>query len=131
MVDQYKGNNNFHNFTDGQEPSLGINWRKIKDIKIDLLELPSGKNLIDEIEIENSSSDYPLKALFFRVTLKGNSFMYHQIRRMNGLLLQILLTQPNVDPVQEIKEYLRPLKRIIWTAPGETLLLEHVATLST
>jgi tRNA pseudouridine38-40 synthase len=123
----YKGRQNFHNFSKGIGSDQPEAFRKILSTKVDLVKF--GSCLSEqpiEVPISNLETSEPLetKLLYFKLQLTGNSFMYHQIRKMIGLvLMRQLAPQQYSDP---ISSYLGTNKRMIITAPSEGLLLDKV-----
>lgn len=77
-------------------------------------------------EIGSSQGDRPIsvRSVFLKVKIKGVSFMYHQIRRMVGLVIQYYLENRSKS---EITQFLMlGNKKMVWTAPAQTLLLDRV-----
>lgn len=124
---QYEGRHNFHNFSKGIGSDKPEAFRKIHSAKVDLVQFtPLGANNLTELTREEVTGGQPreLHSLYFRLRLTGNSFMYHQIRKMIGLILmRRLAPQQYPDP---ISSYLQENKRLIITAPSEGLLLDKL-----
>lgn len=100
----FKGTHNFHNFTSGKKHNEASAKRYIMDFKI--------------------GEPFMMKNVQYAViTVKGQSFMLHQIRKMIGLTIAIVkgLTGPEV-----ITKAWGPLKCDIPKAPGLGLMLDRV-----
>ncbi|OAF69632.1 tRNA pseudouridine synthase 1 [Intoshia linei] len=103
LLSRYKGTKNFHNFTSGKEFDEENAKRFIMNIQFKL-------DISEGIE-------------FGTITIKGQSFMLHQIRKMIGFVIAIIrghLTENSFDTVFDKK------KMDIPKAPGLGLRLESV-----
>ncbi|XP_064630466.1 pseudouridylate synthase 1 homolog isoform X2 [Lineus longissimus] len=100
----YKGTHNFHNFTSGKKPHEMSANRFIIDIKC------SEPFIQDDIE-------------FAIITVKGQSFMLHQIRKMIGLMIAVVRGLASVDCIQKS---FGPYKTDVPKAPGLGLMLEKL-----
>lgn len=58
------------------------------------------------------------------IQLKGQSFLLHQIRKMIGLVIEIMRQTAPPDAIAQALD--RANKRHIHLAPGSGLLLDHV-----
>lgn len=100
----YKGNTNFHNYT-------------IKKLYFDR----SSCRNIEEIECSEPFIERDIE--FTRITVKGQSFMLHQIRKMVGFSLAVIRGVVGDDMLQ------RSITKEIFhtpTAPGLGLMLERL-----
>jgi len=61
---------------------------------------------------------------FIRFTLVGQSFIYHQIRKMIGLLIKICYE--NLEGEETIKLAFKKEKYDVYLAPGEGLYLNRM-----
>lgn len=61
---------------------------------------------------------------FATVSIKGQSFMLHQIRKMMALVISVVR---NLVPDSTIEESFKPEKLEIPTAPSLGLVLNHVS----
>ena len=92
MVTLYLGTHNFHNFTKGYKTSDPRCDRFIISMRAELVE----EQVINKYLEERFSDEEERKAhriTFIRFTLVGQSFIYHQIRKMIGLLIKICYEQ--------------------------------------
>lgn len=108
-VSMYIGKNNYHNFTRKVEYSMNEGIRTIINIEVDLEEQKDSKN--------------QTKGTFFKFKIEGTSFLYHQIRKMIGLLIQA--DKMGLDDVQ-LQEYFQEKKRMIFLAPAQGLYLHNI-----
>lgn len=100
----YKGNTNFHNYT----------------VKKLFFDRSSSRN-IEEIQCSEPFIENDIE--FTRITVKGQSFMLHQIRKMVGFSLAVIREVVGDDMLQ------RSLTKEIFhtpTAPGLGLMLERL-----
>ncbi|XP_074641522.1 pseudouridylate synthase 1 homolog [Tubulanus polymorphus] len=100
----YKGTHNFHNFTSGKKPDEASSMRYIIDMQC------SQPFIQDGLE-------------WAVVTVKGQSFMLHQIRKMIGLMIAIVRGLASMDVISKAWG---PAKVDIPKAPGLGLMLEQV-----
>lgn len=98
---RYLGTNNFHNFT------VGKAWRE-----------PSSKRVMKRMEI--SDPFIVGKTEYVSMTLHGQSFMLHQIRKMVGFLV---LAARSPVPESIVSEAFKPSKIHVPKAPALGLLL--------
>ena len=120
----YEGVHNFHNFTSEAQPHEQRNKRKIKSFKVSWC-------CHSRSETELQGGEIPINQVYLRFTLEGVSFMFHQIRRMVGLLVQIhtgvlKTTIPDTSHTENLSDYLTSAKRYILTAPAEGLFLSNM-----
>lgn len=104
ILSLYKGQTNFHNYT-------------VKKLYFDR----SSERFIDFIECSEPFMEHDIE--FTRITVKGSSFMLHQIRKMVGFSLAVIRGVVNDDMLQ------RSLKKEVFhtpTAPGLGLMLERL-----
>jgi tRNA pseudouridine38-40 synthase len=109
MLSKFKGCKSYHNFTKKGDPKSRSNDRFIIDINAEYFK---PVYLAEELR-----DDYII------VYLHGQSFIYHQIRKMIGSVLQTLqlgLTEDFIDNAFKNE----PVN--IWLAPGQGLLLNRV-----
>lgn len=81
-------------------------------------------------DIDGKQHDsYKLADVFIKIKFRGASFMYHQIRRMIGMIVQL-----TVDPCRHtstyspasVEESFGDKKKMIWTAPAAGLFLSKL-----
>lgn len=101
---KFKGTHNFHNFTSGKKANDRSNMRYIIDFQI-------GKPMIME------------GMEFAVITIKGQSFMMHQIRKMIGLSIAIV---KGLASEEVISKCWGPDKVDVPKAPGLGLLLDKL-----
>lgn len=106
----YKGTRNYHNFTTKVQFSQDASKRYIKNIDVELLQS-------DFQGVDNTK--------YVKFIIEGHGFLYHQIRKMLGLIIQIM----NGYYKEEILDVFGKEKINIWLAPGEGLFLKEVSVL--
>ena len=79
MIQKYKGTHNFHNYSKGVKAGDKSSFRYILDMKAELL---------DKSEMEKILGN-KLEDEYIKITLLGQSFIYHQIRKMVGMIVNI------------------------------------------
>jgi tRNA pseudouridine38-40 synthase len=108
---RYKGSHSFHNYTWKGDPNAKSSMRYILDLKAEFLD--------HELIGENAE-----KEEFIIVYIHGQSFLYNQIRKMIGTVLQVFhleLGECFLD-----NTFLK--NRIeLWLAPSQGLLLDRVS----
>lgn len=104
LLQLFKGTKNFHNYTRKLKPSDSQSKRFMIDLGTSL-ETVGGLKLV-------------------RVRLFGQSFLYHQIRKMVGAILQVLVTGKSRD---FILNSFCSNKMSVWLAPACGLLLDGVS----
>ncbi|XP_060582562.1 pseudouridylate synthase 1 homolog [Ruditapes philippinarum] len=101
---KFQGTHNFHNFTSGIKPFENCAKRYIIDFEC-------GKPFVrDGVE-------------FCVLSVRGQSFMLHQIRKMIGLTIAILRGHANIDAIEEAYNH---EKMDIPRAPALGLMLEKL-----
>ena len=105
----YKGTRNYHNFTTKVKFSQDSAKRYISNISVEL------------VNSNNLGSHFSIPFLLF--TIEGHGFMYHQIRKMIGLIIQIM---NDYYKEKDILEVFSEKKIDIWLAPGAGLFLKEV-----
>ncbi len=111
ILKRYKGNHNYHNYTVKGDPMAKSSDRYILDVRAEFLNPAI-------IGVEDAKPEE-----FVIVYLHGQSFLYNQIRKMVGGVLQVLhlgLGEAFLD-----NTFLRN-KIDIWLAPSQGLLLDRV-----
>lgn len=106
----YKGTRNYHNFTTKVQFSHESAKRFISQINVELM----------------TSKDFPEinhSVPYVKFTIEGHGFLYHQIRKMIGLIIQIMNDQ---YAEKEIMDVFGDNKINIWLAPGAGLFLKEV-----
>jgi len=109
----FEGTHNFHNYSKGASPHNNSSKRYIIKMAVDLL---------DNNELESLSGFKP-EQRYVKVSLNGQSFVYHQIRKMIGMLVQSC--QEDLDETL-LENSLCANKVSIWLAPSEGLLLDRL-----
>lgn len=105
----FKGSHNFHNYTKGTKPTDKQNWRFILDVRAE--------------EFHPTFISDPPKEPFLVFKLHGQSFLYHQIRKMVGIICQTVHTGKDKE---FILSSFNNEKMDLWLAPSEGLLLDRV-----
>ncbi|XP_077982356.1 pseudouridylate synthase 1 homolog [Glandiceps talaboti] len=104
LLDCYKGTHNFHNFTSGKAFNDQSAYRYMKELTL--------------------SSPFVRSSLeFVVITIVGQSFMIHQIRKMIGLVIAIT---KGFAPKSSLKQCWNDGKMDIPKAPSLGLMLENV-----
>lgn len=106
LINIFEGTKNYHNFTTKKNYSDASVNRYISIIKVELLYLTVKK------------------VPFFLFTIEGHGFMYHQIRKMIGLIIQFKnhkISKENFISVFENKII------DIWLSPSSGLFLKEVS----
>lgn len=88
LCDLYLGTHNFHNFTKGYKQTDPRCDRYMMAMRAEIVE----EHVIDRYLEERFASEEERREhrmSFVRFTLVGQSFIYHQIRKMVGLLVKI------------------------------------------
>jgi tRNA pseudouridine38-40 synthase len=109
-IGKFKGCRNYHNFTKKGDPNSKSMDRFILDIKAEYFK--------PEYLEPAPKEDYII------IYLHGQSFLYHQIRKMIGSLLQLLQLDLG-DAFLDTTFQKTPSK--IWLAPSQGLLLDRVS----
>lgn len=112
LLNTYKGTRNYHNFTIKTEFKSPNAKRFIRQISAEILYPYAVSEQFRQYEIP-----------FVLFTIEGHGFMYHQIRKMIGLLIQI---QNKFFPKEDIENVFKESKIDIWLAPGAGLFLKEV-----
>lgn len=112
IISKFKGCRNYHNYTKKGDPNAKSMDRFILDIKAEYFK--------PEYLEPAPKEDYII------IYLHGQSFLYHQIRKMVGSLLQLLQLDLG-DNFLDATFQKTPTK--IWLAPSQGLLLDRVNSL--
>ena len=84
MAKKFEGTHNYHNFTKNGKPDDKSMNRYILNMKVEYLKRedfdPSYRAVYPESQIDNE---------YFMFTLHGQSFIYHQIRKIIGSIVQV------------------------------------------
>lgn len=104
ILNMYKGTHNFHNFTSGKKPTD-----------------PSARRYIMEFTVGRPFVRDSLE--YVVLTVKGQSFMLHQIRKMVGLMMAIVRGFAGIDTLKRSWD----LEKVdIPKAPGLGLVLDKL-----
>lgn len=112
-VQKFVGTHNYHNYTKKGDPKKKCNLRYIMGMEVERL---SQAELV-QIWGKPTAGQY----VIFR--LHGQSFIYHQIRKMIGSLIQIFQEGNNEE---NIVNSFTHNKTPVWLAPSQGLLLDRV-----
>ena len=104
MCGKFKGTHNFHNYSQKIEPTD-----------------PSAKRYILDMKAEKFPFESEIP--FIKFTIKGQSFIYHQIRKMIGSISQTIQTGLENSYIENTF-YNNKVK--IWLAPSEGLMLREI-----
>ena len=116
---RYTGTKNYHNYTKKMKPTDSSAKRYIIEFTAKLID--SNEILGEKIENFPELKANPTKWISF--TVKGQSFMYNQIRKMVGCLIQ--MCQLDLDEQYLENSFLNNVIRI-WLAPPNGLFLNRV-----
>jgi len=105
----FKGAHNYHNYTKGTKPHEKQNWRFIHEVRAETFH----PTFITEAP----------KDPFLVFKLHGQSFLYHQIRKMIGIVSQTI--QLGKDKEFILSSFTNE-KMDLWLAPSDGLLLDRV-----
>jgi tRNA pseudouridine38-40 synthase len=103
LLQLFTGSKNYHNYTKKIEFKSDQAMRHMMQLTTDLITM----------------EEIPL----VKITLFGQSFLYHQIRKMVGAIIQSLVTEKDSDL---ILNSFAANKMNIWLAPSSGLLLDQV-----
>ena len=134
LAQLYLGTHSFHNFTRGYRPADRRNDRFITNMKVELVErdvverasskLHDKEDKLQENQ-EASSKDHCNRGMaFVRFTLVGQSFIYHQIRKMVGLIIRIC--HEGLEGPETVKTAFGKEKFHAFLTPGEGLYLNRM-----
>lgn len=104
LFQRYQGTHKFHNFTSRVDPSDANLWRFMEEFEMERRDVLGWDMII--------------------ITLKGQSFLLNQIRKMVGLAIEIIRGTAPEWAIEDALE--KSNKRILHMAPGEGLLLDRV-----
>lgn len=104
LMEQYKGSPSFHNFTPGGRAGDPSMCRFMEELDVESMELENEPVLV--------------------IKLKGQSFLLNQIRKMIGLVIEIIRGTAPEDAIPQCLN--KQNKRHIHLAPGPGLFLERV-----
>ncbi|CAD8092727.1 unnamed protein product [Paramecium sonneborni] len=103
ICNEYLGTHNFHNYTSKKE---------YKD--------PSSKRFIQEFNVQPFKFN---EENYLKFTILGNSFMYHQIRKMIGTIYQIIQEKKDLE---FIKQTFSEKQHSLYIAPQQGLYLREI-----
>lgn len=112
-INKFKGTHNYHNFTKKGNPKEKTNMRYIIDMQVDRV----SKEELEAILGKPSTNQY------VKFKLHGQSFIYHQIRKMIGSLIQIFQEECDESFLDNAFTF---NKTPVWLAPSQGLLLDRV-----
>jgi tRNA pseudouridine38-40 synthase len=103
LSSKFKGTHNFHNYTKAMKATDPRANRYIMRFDCDYVDYPEGK--------------------YVKFIIQGQSFIYHQIRKMIGIMIQVIQTGHN-DQLIDNSFFNNAVN--IWLAPPQGLLLDRV-----
>ena len=112
-VTKFVGTHNYHNYTKKGDPKKKTNVRYIMSMDVQRV----SHEELEEIWGKKTSNQY------VRFRLHGQSFIYHQIRKMVGSLIQLF--QEGNDEEFIVNTFCLN-KTPVWLAPSQGLLLDRV-----
>ena len=104
LVQKFKGTHNFHNYTHKMRANDPKANRYIMEMNCELL-------------------DFKEKGKYYKFTIRGQSFIYHQIRKIIGIMAQVLHGDLK-DQFIDNSFYQNAVA--IWLAPPQGLFLNRV-----
>lgn len=117
MFNQFLGTRKYHNYTREVKPSSNAALRY-------MLELSCNDFMyVNKNTLEVSNKEDPDAIEFIHFFLKGQSFLYNQIRKMVGVIIQIL--RGDLD-LKFMENTMKDNTVNVAVAPGDGLLLEKV-----
>ncbi len=122
MVNLLIGSHSFHNFTKGYKQSDPKCFRYIKAVTVERVYSDTAEAMIKQ---HGTQPDEKVRSEdFIRFTIVGQSFIYNQIRKMIGLLIQIYYEE--LQGEQSIRMAFTKEKFNVYLAPGEGLYLNRM-----
>ena len=112
-VKKFMNTHNFHNYTRKGNPKEKKNMRYMMQMEVER---------ISKEELEKIYGK-PTKNQYVRFRIHGQSFIYHQIRKMVGSMIQIFQEDMDETFIDNSFTY---NKTPIWLAPSQGLLLDRV-----
>lgn len=110
----YVGTKNYHNYTPKGNPNAKTNTRYIPIIECESF---------DTSNYYTSGEKPDPKIPLLKITLVGQSFIYNQIRKMVGMMINVI--SEGLDEFYIQNSFCKN-KMNIWLAPGEGLLLDRL-----
>lgn len=110
---KFKGTHNYHNFTKKGNPKEKTNVRYIIDMSVERVSKEELESILGKPSINQ----------YVRFKLHGQSFIYHQIRKMIGSLVQIFQEEHDITFLENAFTF---NKTPVWLAPSQGLLLDRV-----
>ena len=97
----YLGTHSYHNLTKGYKSNDPRCDRFMTGMKVELLEQEVVDKTVERLfETEEERNQRGMR--FVRFTLTGQSFIYHQIRKMVGLLIKICYEELDGDETMKL-----------------------------
>lgn len=113
ILKKFQGTHNFHNYTKKGSPHDKKNQRYMMSIKATHLE----KEALEELYGSKIEREY------LKITFLGQSFIYHQIRKMVGMTVQMV--QEELGDFY-LENSFCGNKMGVWLAPSQGLLLDRL-----
>jgi len=117
LIKKFEGTNNFHNYTVAAKCGDKSSIRYILSMNAE--RIPSS-----EIKQTLGLWDEEPKDMYIKVTLHGQSFIYHQIRKMIGMIVAIFQKEDGDGWL--IDNSFVANKIPVWLAPSEGLMLDEL-----
>lgn len=113
------GTKSYHNYTKDMKPGQTAAQRFMIDLTA------NEYMYVNKETFEVTSSEDPKAIEFVKFYLKGQSFLYNQIRKMIGSIVQVI--HGNLDGEHHMKNSFSNNGVLIALSPGDGLMLEKVA----
>ena len=117
--DTFMGTKSYHNYTKDMKPGQTASQRFMMDLTA------NEYMYVNKETFDVTSSDDAKAIEFVKFYLKGQSFLYNQIRKMIGSIIQVI--HGDLDAEHQMKNSFSANGCLVALSPGDGLMLEKVA----